>query len=106
MSDQTKETRGTESATARPKRKPGKAHASEQPFEYPLTREFAEPDWTRLPGFSDVTTEQWESAQWQRAHTVKNLTEFKRALGDRETEFPSHPMASRDSLHEADMWAV
>ncbi|HET9724780.1 MAG TPA: lysine 2,3-aminomutase, partial [Actinomycetota bacterium] len=28
------------------------------------------------------------------------------ALGDRETEFPSHPMASRDSLHEADMWAV
>ena len=28
------------------------------------------------------------------------------ALSDRETEWPSHPMASRDSLHEADMWAV
>ena len=28
------------------------------------------------------------------------------ALSDREREFPSHPMASRDSLHEADMWAV
>src|SRR4030066_397141 len=28
------------------------------------------------------------------------------ALSDREAEFPSHPMASRASLHEADMWAV
>ena len=28
------------------------------------------------------------------------------AFSDRETEWPSHPMASRDSLHEADMWAV
>jgi lysine 2,3-aminomutase len=25
---------------------------------------------------------------------------------DRDPEFPSHPMASRDSLHESDMWAV
>src|SRR5205085_1812965 len=25
---------------------------------------------------------------------------------ERELEWPSHPMASRDSLHEADMWAV
>jgi len=28
------------------------------------------------------------------------------ALSDRDEEFPSHPMAARDSLHEADMWAV
>ena len=28
------------------------------------------------------------------------------ALSEREPEWPSHPMASRDSLHEADMWAV
>ncbi len=121
-------------------------------------REFVEPDWTRLPGFAGVTKDQWESAQWQRAHTIKNLVELKRALGDhltddlyadierdqheratmsmlippqmvntmdetdlradpvrrymapafsdRESEFPSHPMASRDSLHESDMWAV
>ncbi len=134
------------------------AHAAEQPFEYPLKREYVEPDWTRLPGYRDVTKEQWESAQWQRAHTVKNLAEFKHAFGqfvpddliediaadqerratmsmllppqmintmeehdlrsdrvrrymapalsDREREWPSHPMASRDSLHEADMWAV
>ncbi|MGZ5290883.1 MAG: KamA family radical SAM protein [Actinomycetota bacterium] len=143
---------------ARPKREVGRAHASEQPFEYPLRREYVEPDWTRLPGFADVSKDQWESAQWQRSHTIKNLVELKRALGhhlaedlyadierdqheratmsmlippqmvntwdatdlradpvrrymapafsDREPEFPSHPMASRDSLHEADMWAV
>ncbi|MGZ8604916.1 MAG: KamA family radical SAM protein [Actinomycetota bacterium] len=143
---------------ARPKREVGRAHASEQPFEYPLRREYVEPDWTRLPGFTDVSKDQWESAQWQRSHTIKNLVELKRALGhhlaedlyadierdqheratmsmlippqmvntmdatdlradpvrrymapafsDREPEFPSHPMASRDSLHEADMWAV
>ena len=28
------------------------------------------------------------------------------AFSERETEWASHPMASRDSLHEADMWAV
>src|ERR687895_2152290 len=66
----------------RPRHKAGHAHASDQPFAYPLTREYAEPDWTRIPGYRDVTKEQWESAQWQRAHTVKNLTELKRALGD------------------------
>jgi lysine 2,3-aminomutase len=143
---------------ARPTREAGRAHAAEQPFAYPLEREYAEPDWTRLPGFADVTAEQWRSAQWQRAHSIKNLPEFGRALGDllpedlyadiardqreratmsmlipphmvntmdatdlwadpvrrymapafseRDPEFPSHPMASRDSLHEAEMWAV
>ena len=159
MSDEIQETTGrAQPNKVRPKREVGKAHASEQPFEYPLKREFVEPDWTRLPGFEGVTTEQWESAQWQRSHTIKNLVELKLALGDllpddlytdierdqqkratmsmlippqmvntmdtvdlwndpvrrymapalsdREAEFPSHPMASRDSLHEADMWAV
>ena len=28
------------------------------------------------------------------------------AFSEREPEWASHPMASRDSLHEADMWAV
>src|SRR5205823_5429749 len=28
------------------------------------------------------------------------------ALSDRDPEWPSHPRAARDSLHEADMWAV
>jgi lysine 2,3-aminomutase len=144
--------------TERPGHRPPHAHAAEQPFRYPLEREFVEPDWRRLPGYGEVTAEQWESAQWQRAHTVKNLRQLKDALGefatdtfmedlehdqreratmsmlvppqmlntmdegdlwadpvrrymlpaftDRDPEFPSHPMASRDSLHEADMWAV
>jgi len=143
---------------SRPVRREAQAHASEQPFSYPIAREFAEPDWTRLPGYRDVTRAQWESAQWQRAHTVKNLKEFKAALGEfltdemlediardqteratmsmlippqmintmderdlrgdpvrrymapafseRDPEWPSHPMSSRDSLHEAEMWAV
>jgi lysine 2,3-aminomutase len=142
----------------RPGHREARAHASEQPFQYPIRREFVEPDWTRLPGYRDVTSEQWESGQWQRAHSVKNLKEFKEALGqhltddlaadiqrdmleratmsmllppqmlntmderdlradpirrymapaysERDPEFPSHPYASRDSLHEADMWAV
>ena len=150
--------RATDPSRERPRREVGRAHASEQPFRYPLERPYVEPDWTRLAGFADVTQQQWESAQWQRAHTVKNLVELKRALGehltedlygdierdqreratmsmlippqmvntmneadlradpvrrymapafsDRDPEFPSHPMASRDSLHEADMWAV
>jgi lysine 2,3-aminomutase len=142
----------------RPGHRDARAHAAEQPFEYPLRREFVEPEWRRLPGYRDVTVEQWESAQWQRAHTVKNLAELKAALGshlsdtlaadlerdmreratmsmlippqmlntmdesdlyadpvrrymapaysERDPEWPSHPYASRDSLHEADMWAV
>jgi lysine 2,3-aminomutase len=145
-------------STVRPAHREAIAHATEQPFRYPLQREYVEPDWTRLPGYRDVAKEQWESAQWQRAHSVKNLKEFSEALGgfltedlledirrdqeeratmsmlippqmintmevedlrndrvrrymapafsDRETEWASHPMASRDSLHEADMWAV
>jgi lysine 2,3-aminomutase len=133
-------------------------HAPEQPFTYPLARAFVEPDWTRLPGYRGVSRADWESAQWQRAHTIKDLKELKLALGEfltddllediardqaeratmsmlippqmvntmaerdlwtdpvrrymapafseRKTDWPSHPMASRDSLHESDMWAV
>jgi lysine 2,3-aminomutase len=147
-----------QASNVRPSHREPHAHTSTQPFRYPLERPFVEPDWTRLPGYRGVTAEQWESAQWQRAHSVKNLKEFKEALGDhlddellgdidrdqqeratmsmlippqmintmreedlrsdpvrrymapgyseREPEWPSHPMASRDSLHEADMWAV
>jgi len=146
------------SAGARPKRDVGKAQAAEQPFEYPLRRAYVEPDWTRLPGYADVTRSEWESAKWQRSNSVKTLAEFKRVFGhfaddelcadlerdqreratmsmlippnmmntmneqdlrsdpvrrymapafsERDAEWPSHPMASRDSLHEADMWAV
>src|SRR5918912_693680 len=132
--------------------------AAEQPFTYPLEREWVEPDWRRLPGYRDVTRAEWESAQWQRAHTVKNLRQLLAVFGewfpadllasverdqaeratmsmllppqmlntmderdlwadpvrrymlpafdDRDPEWPSHPLSTRDSLHEADMWAV
>ncbi len=67
---------------ARPVWKPaGKVHASEQPFQYPLEREFVEPDWRRLPGYKDVTAAEWEAALWQRRHTVKNLKELQAVFG-------------------------
>ena len=132
--------------------------AADQPFHYPLKRQFVEPDWRRIPGYKNVTQAEWESALWQRKHTIKNLKELKETLGsllpdslaagiardqkeratmsllvppqmlntmdledlwtdpvrrymlpafdDRDPDWPSHPKAQRDSLHEADMWAV
>jgi lysine 2,3-aminomutase len=135
----------------------------EQPYRY-HRQELVEPDWQRLPGWRDVTREEWESAQWQRAHCVKNVAQLRAVYGDlledrfyddvardqaeratmsillppqmvntmvptavpttdamyadpvrrymlpafsdRDAEWPSHPRASRDSLHEAEMWAV
>jgi len=66
----------------RPTWKPaGRVHAGEQPFTYPLNREFVEPDWRRLPGYKNVTKEEWETALWQRRHTVKNLKELKDVFG-------------------------
>jgi KamA family protein len=139
----------------------------EQPYSY-QRRELAEPDWRRFPGWAGVTAAEWESAQWQRAHCVKNIRQLREVTGgglseeffadlerdqreratmsmllppqmlntmaprtapddpeftgefyrdpvrrymipvfsDRRTDWPSHPYASRDSLHEAEMWAV
>jgi lysine 2,3-aminomutase len=129
-----------------------------QPFRYPLTQTFTEPDWRRLPGFRNIPRSEWESARWQRLHSVKDVGGLKAvfgklltdeladdiaqdvlqlatmpmlvppqmlntmderdlqndpvrrymlpALSERCTEFPSHPYAMRDSLHEAEMWAV
>ena len=68
-----------------------RAHAAAQPFTDPLQRDWAEPDWTRLPGFRDVTRAEWETAQWQRAHTVKNL---RRARRGRRRPGPADVLAS------------
>jgi lysine 2,3-aminomutase len=138
--------------------RPPVAATAPQPFVYPLQREFREPDWTRIPGYRSVSQADWESALWQRRHTVKNLRELRETFGeilpdtllasidrdqreratmsllippqmlntmdlddlwhcpvrrymlpafeDRRTDWPNHPHASRDSLHEADMWVV
>jgi lysine 2,3-aminomutase len=143
----------------------------EQPYAY-RRRELVEPDWTRLPGWRDVAASDWASAQWQRAHCVKNIKQLRELMGDlltddfyadlerdqaeratmsmlvppqmmntmvpatdgempaagaaftaafyadpvrrymlpvfsdRRTDWPSHPYASRDSLHEHDMWVA
>src|SRR5919106_5507449 len=135
-----------------------RAHAAPQPYEYPPTRDFAEPDPTRLPGFRNVTSQDWRDPKWQRQNSVKSLDALRRvfadffpddlaasierdmaeratmsilvppqmlntmhendlwhdpirrymipAFADRHPVWPSHPLAQRDSLHEADMWAV
>ena len=72
-----------ETKAPRPSWKPaGKVHAGGQPFSYPFRRDFVEPDWRRLPGYKNVTKEEWETALWQRRHTVKNLKELKDVYGD------------------------
>jgi lysine 2,3-aminomutase len=139
----------------------------EQPYAYQHT-ELTEPDWRRLPGWAEVSAQDWASAQWQRAHCVKNIRQLGQVMGaglaegfyadllrdqqeratmsmlvtpqmvntmvpalapgqpgfteafyadpvrrymipvftDRRADWPSHPLATRDSLHEAEMWAV
>ena len=53
----------------------------EQPYAY-RQRELVEPDWTRLPGWRDVTPDEWADAQWQRAHCVKNVAQLRALMGD------------------------
>ncbi|HVQ18770.1 MAG TPA: lysine 2,3-aminomutase [Actinomycetes bacterium] len=140
-----------------------------QPYVY-RQQELREPDWTRLPAWSAVTDAEWDDAQWQRVHCVKNIKQLRAVMGDlleerfyadlerdqqeratmsmllppqmlntmapdshdgrtptptqftdafyadpvrmymlpvysdRRTDWPSHPYATRDSLHEHDMW--
>ena len=52
----------------------------DQPYVY-RRRELAEPDWRRFPGWADVSTAEWESAQWQRAHCVKNARQLRQVTG-------------------------
>ena len=52
-----------------------------QPYLYRRT-ELVEPDWTRLPGWKDVTADEWRSVQWQRSHCVKNVKQLREVMGD------------------------
>ncbi len=52
-----------------------------QPYAYSRV-ELVEPDWRRFPGWAAVTDEQWRSAQWQRAHCVKNIKQLRELMGD------------------------
>ena len=51
---------------------PPGTHVLPQPYDY-QQKPLREPDWTRFPAWSGVTSEDWDSAQWQRAHCVKNV---------------------------------
>src|ERR1051325_2927583 len=57
------------------------AMESGQPYPYAYT-ELVEPDWTRYPGWRDVTAEDWASVQWQRAHCIKNVKQLRELMGD------------------------
>src|SRR5580700_7412966 len=51
-----------------------------QPYVY-SRRELAEPDWRRFPGWAEVSAQDWESAQWQRAHCVKSARQLREVMG-------------------------
>src|SRR2546421_8767566 len=51
-----------------------------QPYAY-QRRELTEPDWRRFPGWAGVSAADWESAQWQRAHCVKNARQLRQVTG-------------------------
>ena len=53
----------------------------EQPYLY-VQRELIEPDWTRFPGWREVTSAQWADAQWQRVNCVKNVKQLRELMGD------------------------
>jgi lysine 2,3-aminomutase len=53
----------------------------EQPYAY-LRHELVEPDWTRLPGWRQITATQWASVQWQRVNCVKNIKGLRALMGD------------------------
>jgi lysine 2,3-aminomutase len=55
-------------------------YPARQPYSY-VRRPLVEPDWRRLPGWRDVTPEQWRDAQWQRAHCVKTIAQLRSVLG-------------------------
>src|ERR1700752_2578543 len=52
----------------------------EQPYVY-RHKELGEPDWRRLPGWAGVTPQEGASAQWQRAHCVKNIRQLRQVIG-------------------------
>ena len=140
----------------------------QQPYSY-KAKELVEPDWTRFPGWRQVTVDEWRDVRWQRANCVKSVKALRNLMGDlldegyyvdlerdraeratmsllippqmintmvpnvgtsfassfseafyadpvrrymlpvfsdRRRDWPSHPHAIRDSLHERDMWVT
>lgn len=42
---------------------------------------FEEPDWRRIPAYREISAADWNSASWQRKHSVKSVCELKNVLG-------------------------
>lgn len=61
--------------------RPGFAAATDQPYTY-VRKELSEPDWRRYPGWATVTESEWRDAQWQRAHSIKNIAQLRAVVGD------------------------
>lgn len=78
-----------------------KSSSLQQPYSY-TRRELVEPDWRRLPGWADVTDEQWNSTQWQRVNCVKNLKQLRALYGDLLTE-EFYADVERDQAERATM---
>ena len=70
----------TDTATV-PDRTGSPDRQEDQPYAYRAPRP-VEPDWTRFPGWRDVTDEQWRDVQWQRSHCVKNVRQLRELMGD------------------------
>ncbi len=60
---------------------PTRRRPPEQPYTYARVV-LEEPDWTRYPGWAQVTEQQWRTAQWQRAHCIKNSRQLRELMGD------------------------
>jgi lysine 2,3-aminomutase len=59
----------------------GYTAALDQPYTY-ARRQLQEPDWRRYPGWASVTEAEWRDAQWQRAHSIKTITQLRAVVGD------------------------
>src|SRR6201996_1092242 len=59
----------------------GYSAAIDQPYTY-ARRELSEPDWRRYPGWATVAESEWRDAQWQRAHSIKNIGQLRAVVGD------------------------
>lgn len=59
----------------------GYSPAIDQPYTY-VRKELSEPDWRRYPGWSTVAESEWRDAQWQRAHSIKNIGQLRAVTGD------------------------
>lgn len=73
-------------AKGSPSGKDSSSAGKRQPYAYRFSAQFDEPDWRRLPGYADVTREQWEDALWQKRNFVKNVDQLKKVLGPYLTE--------------------